>query len=136
MKNVLFSLLLLGASSLAAKADTLCSTANQDLTYKYDIIERGIPPRHGDLIFRETLLFGGNDYGVNEQFRGLDYRPKFSMKFDSQTKKVLSEVHFPGGSDTTYSIRIDSVKVGMPGLGREVVINRFVICTETMRLVP
>ena len=134
MKLNLFLVLLFGVFN--ANADTVCSTAEQNLTYHFDMIERGMPPVNGDLLSKETLVFNTVDYGINEVVQGLDYRPDFSINFDLSTKQTLHFEMYRNGSKEVYSVLVESINTTPGGPISLLPVNQFVICTENFVAVP
>ncbi len=135
MRKIL-GFILVSVSAWNANADVSCSSAGQEIKYTYDHVETGIRPMPGDLISSETIVLSGRSYGPNERFERIEYRPKFAVNFDHSTKNILAEKRSRSGSETTYSIRLDSVTVGLPGLGHILTIDKFVVCTDIELYVP
>ena len=136
MKKTILVTTLMLIGSFTAQADTLCSNADQTLKFVHDDVERGIPPQQGDLLYTETLVFNGRDFGVNEDIYGLDPRPKFRVDFLLATQNILEQKSAPGVFEKTYSIKIESMTDGLPGLGQVYNVDQFVMCVERTYLVP
>lgn len=117
-------------------ADDVCSTADQQLKYVQNDIERGQPPRNGDLLYTESITYKGSEQGTNHIYKGLDNRPVFNMVWDTNSYNKLDSKPIPGGISETYTIYLKYVQVGMPGLGKVIEVEKTMICQQDLTFVP